>query len=57
MSRFQCPDCGTRSRNGISCRRCGTTAHRQIQVCQMHGTRCLPGCRVCRILTRSQTDH
>ncbi len=52
--RFQCPDCGTRSANPYGCRRCGASAGRQLQRCTAHGVRCLPGCRVCRLLTRSQ---
>ncbi|HUR02500.1 MAG TPA: hypothetical protein VM347_08170 [Nonomuraea sp.] len=53
MARFQCADCGNRSRSAYGCRRCGT--RRQVEVCTSHGTRCLPGCRPCRILARSQS--
>ncbi|GGO67093.1 hypothetical protein [Nonomuraea cavernae] len=53
MTRFQCTDCGNRSRSAYRCRRCGT--RRQVEVCASHGARCLAGCRLCRILTRSQS--
>ncbi|MFE3451582.1 hypothetical protein ACFXJ8_21930 [Nonomuraea sp. NPDC059194] len=52
MARFQCSDCGNRSRDAFGCR-CG--AARQVEICASHGTRCLSGCRVCRILVRSQS--
>jgi len=52
--RFQCSECGMRSTTAYGCRRCGTTSGRQLQRCTAHGLRCLPGCRVCRLLTRSQ---
>ncbi|SDM36757.1 hypothetical protein SAMN05421874_1624 [Nonomuraea maritima] len=52
--RFQCSDCGTRSASPYGCRRCGTTTGRQLQRCTTHGARCMPGCRFCRLLTRSQ---
>jgi hypothetical protein len=53
MACFQCADCGKRSRNAYRCRGCGV--RRQVEVCRAHGTRCLPGCRMCRILVRSQS--
>lgn len=52
MARFQCADCGNRSRDALTCR-CG--AARQIEICTAHGTRCLHGCIRCRILIRSQS--
>ncbi|WP_187415123.1 hypothetical protein [Nonomuraea sp. PA05] len=49
-ARFQCCECGKRTRSPFGCR-CG--GGRPAQRCVIHGARCQPGCRVCRMLVRS----